>query len=135
MAASVYNESKVPRFTAGVNSCCENEFLHHNHAPRFMGRVDCHADGSASITEIEWIDPCPTNPAEVAKLMREAGDWWAEEERHLSRIRQCLLSGYFTSIQGQIKPFTVKPNRTRIWGAGKGNRTHARSLFHENGGN
>ena len=83
MTASVYDESKLPEFTAGVNSGSEFEFLHRNHAPRFVAIVDFETDPLNCFPEVQWIDPAPADPFEQTRILREAADWWAEEEQQL----------------------------------------------------
>lgn len=81
MTTAIYNAANLPEYLLGDNLHTNPDqlYLVRLHAPRFVGRIDDHDDGSMSMTAIEWIDPCPTDPQECAALMRQAGDWIAEE--------------------------------------------------------
>ena len=81
MTTSIYNASNLPEYILGgsIEYNPDQLFVIRCHAPRFVGRIDEHDDGSLSMTAIEWIDPPPQEVKECARLMREAGDWIAQE--------------------------------------------------------
>jgi len=48
--------------------------------PRFRAAMAATADGGAESGEVRWIDHPPADAAELARLMREAGEAWAATE-------------------------------------------------------
>lgn len=79
----IYNASKLPKFDVGINSAFDFELLHHNHAPRFVARIDSLTEPPSIDNAIEWIDPMPS-AAELRDLLREAYDWFLAEEEALN---------------------------------------------------
>ena len=78
-----WNETDWPQFLIG-DSPDERTFVVHLHHPRFVGEVEENDDGTESIrpTFIDDIDGM--DAAAIARLMREAGDFYVGEiEREL----------------------------------------------------
>lgn len=56
------------------------EYIVHTQWPRFIGLVE-DDDGGVVINKIQWLDE--PHHGEAARLMREAGEAWAEYYRKL----------------------------------------------------
>lgn len=71
--------ARLPKFLIG-DSADQRTFVVHLHRPRFLAEV-VEPDGE-EITVLDWYDDPPSNAGLLARLMREAGDFWlAEAER------------------------------------------------------
>lgn len=71
-------EQKFPRFLI-ADSADDRTFVIHLHHPRFVGEVVEHYAIGVKI-EPEFIDaPDDLSAPDMAKLMREAGDFYANE--------------------------------------------------------
>jgi hypothetical protein len=69
----------LPKFLIG-DSADDRTFLVHLHYPRFVAEV-AEPNGE-EITVLDWYDDPPIDEIFLARLMREAGDFWlAEGER------------------------------------------------------
>lgn len=63
------HESELPKFLK--SSLPGRNFVMHLHSPRFIMEIKGN-EGSP-----QWIDTCPADIQVVARLMREAGDFYA----------------------------------------------------------
>ena len=70
-----------PKFILGSDCLAEvlvngdSEYVVHLHSPRFVGEV-LHDDEGTTIKP-HWIDEPEVDAMAIAKLMREAGDWYS----------------------------------------------------------
>jgi len=67
----------------GENLFGDREYIIHNKYPRFIGRIEDNEEGGADVIDIEFFDKVKSDPLELAKLMRQAGDAVAEYWRLL----------------------------------------------------
>lgn len=82
--SGIYNSNNLPEYLVGDNLAEDPDqlYLIRCHAPRFIGKIEDRILGDVICQEmrkIEWIDPPPSGPQDCARLMREAGDWLADE--------------------------------------------------------
>lgn len=66
----------LPKFVI-ADSADERTFILHCHWPRFLAEVS-EPDGE-EITVVDWYDAGPADEVLLARLMREAGDFWLAE--------------------------------------------------------
>ena len=72
-------KTTLPKFLIG-DSADARTFIVHLHRPRFLAQI---AEPSGEeITVVDWYDDPPADATLLARLTREAGDFWlAEAER------------------------------------------------------
>ncbi|MAT12945.1 MAG: hypothetical protein CMM02_18270 [Rhodopirellula sp.] len=70
-----WNEDEWPKFILATQS--PRPIVVHLHRPRFAGKVHHAEDGSIGI-EPNFIDDPELDAIDVARLMRETGDWYRE---------------------------------------------------------
>ena len=75
------NHLPPPRFLVCDNhEDPEREFVLHTHFPKFLAEATDQVDGSILIVPILWLEAGEVMDVGYnAKLMREMGDWFADE--------------------------------------------------------
>ncbi len=69
-------EAKFPKFIIGDTE--DRTFVVHLHSPRLIAEIVVAEDGSETF-DPTFIDPPGNDPALLAKLMRQVGDFYIEE--------------------------------------------------------
>ena len=71
-----------PKYLVCFNREDERDFVLHTEKPRFlMSFREPNEDGSISSEEVEFIDPEPEDANKIARLMREAGQIYADHNK------------------------------------------------------
>ena len=70
--------NKLPKHLLCESTETDKAYIFHTAEPKFvMVMGERNEDGSIDSEEVHWIDDPPTEASEVARLMKDAGDFYA----------------------------------------------------------